>query len=89
MNQAANQLLRKQELERNQILQRVNQPDTVAQDDKNYPQKYSNNSFVINKVPSQQVAIFEFSKSTPFIFRAIREREKNYILRMQSALLKI
>ena len=50
---------KKQELERNQLLQQLKQPDTKLQ------------LLTIKKVPLQQVAIPEFSIPTPFVFPVI------------------
>ena len=66
-------MLRKQEPERNQLLQQLNQTDTVVQDDNFILEK---NTLNIKKVPSEQNVKFELLIPAPFVFRIRTERQK-------------
>ena len=70
---AETQLLRKQELERNQLLQQLKQPDTVVQDDNT---TLENDTVNIKKVPLEQIVESELLIPTPFVFRIRTERQK-------------
>ena len=75
-NEASNRLLQKQELKRNQLLQQLNQPDTVVQDDKNTLRKTQLTPSTSENVPSRQVDGFEFPLPTPIIFHVKKERQR-------------
>ena len=75
---AANQLLRQQDLERNQLIQQLNQPDTNPTW-QCYSGKCGNNYFNNKKVPPQQVEKSGFSSPTPFVFLVLTERQKQAI----------
>ena len=76
----ANQLSRKHELERNNMIQQLNQLDSEFQHDNISPE----NSVLIpstsEKVPPQQVSGSELSIPKPFVFHVITERQRRAII---------
>ena len=87
--ETANQILREEELERNQLLQQLNQPATDNKDDNFTLEKSRMIPSTSETETPQQNARSEFSKRTPFIFLVITERQKELSLRMLSALLEV
>ena len=82
-------IVRKQELERNQFLQRLNVLHTVGKDEKNTLKKLKWYFQLQKKVSTRQVAGFEVSVPAPiFVFCVIRERQKK-LLELLSVLLGI
>ena len=73
---AANQFLRKQELQRNQLLQQKKQCDPEIQNDDFIPEYFPLTPLTSQKTPPQQVARSEFSNRNTFIFHVITERQK-------------
>ena len=86
--EAANQLLRKQQLERNQFLQHLNQPDTVVQDHKSTVKSFQLIPSTSKRVLSEQVPRYETSIPTLFIFDVMTDRKEEHLLEMLSALPK-
>ena len=73
------QSLQKQGLERNQLLQQLNQPDTVNQDESITQEKFLMIPSASKKVPPGRDARFDFSFPTPFVFQVITERQKGTV----------
>ena len=74
--EAAIQTLRKRELERNQVIEQLNQLDTKLQHDNTPPESNKMIPSTSRSVPPQQVTRSEFSAPTPFAFHVITERQK-------------
>ena len=78
-NETANPLLRKQELARNHLLQKMNRTDTVVQVDVILLEKARIIPSVSKKVSSQHVVRNEVLIPTPFIFRVTTGKQKRAI----------
>ena len=74
--EAASHILRKQELERNQLIQQSNQFDTELQNDNTTPEKTKLIPSTTKKVPPQQIEKSEFCFPIPIVFHVIKERQK-------------
>ena len=74
--EAAIQTLRKRELERNQVIEQLNQLDTELQHDNTPPESIKMIPPTSRNVPPEQVARSQFSAPTPFAFHVITERQK-------------
>ena len=75
-NEAANQILRKLELERNQLIQQLNQLNIEIKPDKIPPEISEMIPSTSKKVPPLQVVRSDFSFSKPFLFHVITEGQK-------------
>ena len=74
--EAASQLLRKQELQRNQLIQQLNPLDTEILNDIIRSEKNQLIPTASKKVLPQKIARYEFSIPTPFVFHVITETQK-------------
>ena len=78
-SKAAGQVLQKQELERNQLIKQLNQPNTENHDDDITLKKTQVIFPTSKKLPPQQVRRSAFSNPPPWIFHVLVEKQRAFI----------
>ena len=76
-------------MELNQMLQQLNQPETVIQDDNTLPQKTREILSTSKRVPSKQIDSSTFSITTHLSLHVITKIQKQLLLQILSLLLRI